>query len=202
MTSMNKYNRLMEQVNPSLDMKQRLQEALDRPPVRRSSAWRRYGALAACLVLVLGGTAVLQLNRTPANPDGEGGEPPITAVGINEYATTDDLAAAMPFSLALPETLPEGYTFSSAADQFGMAVVVYADAEGHTLKYCMGEGGDALAGINHTVSGTPLDGTDAMLYQDVGFTSVEWTDGTYSYCLIAEQRLSDSEWAAMVNSVQ
>lgn len=200
MTSMNKYNRLMEQVNPSQGMEQRLHAALDQPPVRKSSV-RRYAApaIAACLVLALGGTALMQQSRTPT---GEGGQPPVTAGGITEYATADELAATLPFPLALPENLPEGYAFSSAADQFGVAVVIYADANGSTLKYCMGEGNDALTGINHSVSGTPLDGTDAMIYQDAGFTSVEWTDSNYSYCFIADENFEQTEWTALVNSVQ
>lgn len=150
MISMNKYNRLMEHINPSPDLEQRLHDALDKPPVRKPSARRRYGAAAACLVLIIGGTAVMQMNRTPANPDGEGKEPPVTAAAPQEYAATDELAAALSFPLALPQTLPDGYAFDSASDQFGMVVVVvYADAEGHTLKYCMGKGEDALEGMNH-----------------------------------------------------
>ena len=80
-------------------------------------------------------------------------EPPVTAAAPQEYATTDELAAALSFPLALPQTLPDGYAFDSASDQFGMAVVVYADAEGHTLKYCMGKGETRSEGMNHAVSG-------------------------------------------------
>lgn len=199
MTSMNKYNRLMEQVNPSPDMAQRLHAALDEPPVRKAAAWWRYGALAACLVLVLGGTALMQQYKTPTD---EGGQPPVTAVGITEYAATDELAAALPFALALPENLPEGYTFRSAADQFGVAVVIYESADGHSLKYCMGTGTDALEGISHSVSGAPLADTEAAIYNDAGFTSVEWTDEAYSYCFISDENFDQNEWAALVNSVQ
>ena len=189
MTSMNKYNRLMEQVNPSPDMAQRLHAALDEPPIRKPTAWRRYGALAACLVLVLGGTALMQQHKAPTDGDGQ---PPVTAVGITEYATADELAAALPFPLTLPGNLPEGYAFSSAADQF----------DGHSLKYCMGTGTDALEGISHSVSGTPLAGTEAAIYNDIGFTSVEWTDEQYSYCFISDENFEQTEWAALVSSVQ
>ena len=199
---MNQYNRLMEHINPSANLEQRLHQALDQPPARKPSIWRKYGALAACLLLVIGGTAVIQMNRTPANPGGEGGEPPVTAAAPQDYASTDELAAALPFPLALPAALPEGYALDSAADQFGTAVVVYADAEGHTLKYCMGEGEDALEGMNHAVSGTRLDGTDALLYQDSGFTSVEWADDQYSDCFITDQAFSPVEWQKLVSSVE
>ena len=50
----NEYNLLMEYVNPSPDLEQRLHDALDKPPVRKPPAWRRYGAAAACLVLIIG----------------------------------------------------------------------------------------------------------------------------------------------------
>lgn len=202
MISMNKYNLLMEHVNPSPDLEQRLHDALDKPPVRKPPAWRRYGAAAACLVLIIGGTAVMQMNRTPANPDGEGKEPPVAATAPQEYATTDELAAALSFPLALPQTLPDGYTFDSASDQFGMAVVVYEDAEGHTLKYCMGKGEDALEGMNHAVSGEKLEGTDALLYAETGYTAVEWKDSEYSYCFIADEAFDTTVWQALVNSIK
>ena len=202
MISMNKYNRLMEHVNPSPDLEQRLHNALDKPPVRKPSARRRYGAAAACLVLIIGGTAVMQLNRTPANPDGEGKEPPVTATAPQDYDTTDALAAALSFPLALPQTLPDGYAFDSASDQFGTAVVVYADAEGHTLKYCMGKGEDALTGMNHTVSGEKLESTDALLYAETGYTAVEWKDSKYSYCFIADEAFDTAVWQALVSSIK
>ena len=202
MISMNKYNRLMEYVNPSPDLEQRLHDALDKPPVRKPPAWTRYGAAAACLVLIIGGTAVMQMNRTPANPDGEEKEPPVTATAPQDYDTTDALAAALSFPLALPQSLPDGYAFDSASNQFGMAVVVYADTQGHTLKYCMGQGEDALTGMNHTVSGEKLEGTDALLYTETGYTSTEWKDSQYSYCFIADESFDTAVWQALVNSIK
>ena len=202
MISMNKYNRLMEHINPSPDLEQRLHDALDKPPVRKPSAWRKYGAAAACLVLIIGGTAVMQMNRAPANPDGDGKEPPVTAVAPQKYAATDELAAALSFPLALPQTLPDGYVFDSASNQFGMAVVVYADTQGHTLKYSMGQGEDALTGMNHTVSGEKLEGTDALLYAETSYTSVEWKDASYSYCFIADETFDTAVWQALVNSIK
>ena len=158
MISMNKYNRLMEHVNPSPDLEQRLHDALD--------------------------------------------EPPVTATAPQDYDTTDALAAALSFPLALPQTLPDGYVFDSASDQFGMAVVVYADSEGHTLKYCMGKGEDVLTGMNHTVSGEKLEGTDALFYAETGYTSVEWKDSKYSYCFIADETFDTAVWQALVSSIK
>ena len=144
----------------------------------------------------------MQVNRAPANPDGDGKEPPVTAVAPQKYAATDELAAALPFPLALPQSLPDGYAFDSASNQFGMAVVVYADTQGHTLKYCMGQGEDALTSMNHTVSGEKLEGTDALLYAETGYTAVEWKDSKYSYCFIADEAFDTAVWQALVNSIK
>ena len=55
MISMNKYNRLMEHVNPSPDMEQRLHAALDQSPVRKPNPWRCSipFAAAGCLLAKL-----------------------------------------------------------------------------------------------------------------------------------------------------
>ena len=45
MISIYKYNRLMESTSIHPDLEQRLHDALDKPPVRKPSAWRRYGRL-------------------------------------------------------------------------------------------------------------------------------------------------------------
>ena len=193
MISMNKYNRLMEHVNPSPDMEQRLHAALDQSPVRKPNPWR-------CSIPFIFSIATIKPVYAQTAPDHT--KPPVTATAPQDYDTTDALAAALSFPLALPETLPDGYAFDSASDQFGMAVVVYADAEGHTLKYCMGKGEDALTGMNHTVSGEKLEGTDALLYAETGYTAVEWKDSKYSYCFIADESFDTTVWQALVNSIK
>ncbi|MEI3557194.1 MAG: hypothetical protein V8Q23_10450 [Eubacteriales bacterium] len=158
--------------------------------------------LHACLVLIIGGISCYADESHACKSGWRREKPPVTATAPQEYATTDELAAALSFPLALPQTLPDGYAFDSASDQFGMAVVVYADAEGHTLKYCMGKGEDALTGMNHTVSGEKLEGTDALLYAETGYTAVEWKDSKYSYCFIADESFDTTVWQALVNSIK
>ena len=202
MISMNKYNLLMEHVNPSPDMEQRLHAALDQSPVRKPNPWRCSipFAAAGCLLAIIFSIAIIKPAYAQTAPDHT--EPPVTATAPQDYDTTDALADALSFPLALPQTLPDGYVFDSASDQFGMAVVVYADAEGHTLKYCMGKGEDALTGMNHTVSGEKLEGTDALLYAETGYTAVEWKDSKYSYCFIADEAFDTAVWQALVNSIK
>lgn len=202
MISMNKYNRLMEHVNPSPDMEQRLHAALDQSPVRKPNPWRCSipFAAAGCLLAIIFSIATIKPAYAQTTPDHT--KPPVTATAPQDYDTTDALAAALSFPLALPQSLPDGYAFDSASNQFGMAVVVYADTQGHTLKYCMGQGEDALTGMNHTVSGEKLEGTDALLYAETGYTSAEWRDSQYSYCFIADETFNTAVWQALVNSIK
>ena len=66
----------------------------------------------------------------------------------------------------------------------------------------MGEGEDALEGMNHAVSGEKLEGTDALLYAETGYTSAEWKDSQYSYCFIADETFDAAVWKALVNSIK
>ena len=66
----------------------------------------------------------------------------------------------------------------------------------------MGEGESALEGMNHTVSGEKLEGTDALIYADLGYTSVEWKDGKYSYCFIADENFDAATWQTLVENVK
>ena len=120
MISMNKYNRLMEHVNPSPDMEQRLHAALDQSPVRKPNPWRCSipFAAAGCLLAIIFSIATIKPVYAQTAPDHT--KPPVTATAPQDYDTTDALAAALSFPLALPQTLPDGYAFDSASDQFGM----------------------------------------------------------------------------------
>lgn len=56
--------------------------------------------------------------------------------------------------------------------------------------------------MNHAVSGEKLEGTDALLYAETGYTAVEWKDSKYSYCFIADETFDTAVWQALVNSIK
>lgn len=96
MTSMNKYNRLMEHVNPSPDMEQRLHAALDQSPVRKPNPWRCSipFAAAGCLLAIIFSIATIKPAYAQTAPDHT--KPPVTATAPQDYNTTDALALRSP----------------------------------------------------------------------------------------------------------
>lgn len=200
---MMRYNQIMEKIHVTPEMRFRLQNKIA-ASLNRQMRVRRYkmaGIAAACLVLVVSGTTIVHHRDTSW---GQGTpKPPVVAVGgVQEYSSITQLAESLSFSLSVPAVLPDGYVFESAANQFGMAVVIYSDGE-QQIKYCMGEGNAALIGNNHTDSGHQIDANHAVLYDDTnrGYTIAEWQDDTYSYCIISDIPLSEELWTEMIEGV-
>ena len=200
MISMNKYNRLMEHVGVTPDMLVRAHAALDagKQPksTRKAVPLRRYGALAACLAVVICGASLL--NHQPQD-DPMQALPPSATGEVVEYGTTAELAENLPFTLRLPTALPGGYACTGAANSFGTAAVRYEKGEDR-IRYYMGEG--AFDSIYPTGEKRTLAAKDAALYEDSTGYIVEWTDGDYSFALITTEKLSDVELCAMIESVK
>lgn len=198
-----KYNQIMEKIHVTPAMLSRLQNEIT-ACLERKARVRRYkvaGIAAACLVLVVSGTTIVRYSGTTW---GQGTpEPPKVSVGgVQEYASIAQLAESLSFPLSAPTVLPDGYAFESAANQFGMAVVIYSNGE-QQMKYCMGEDDAAFIGNNHTDSGYQIDSHHAVLYDDTncGYTIAEWKDDIYSYCLISDIPLSEEMWSDIIESV-
>lgn len=204
-----KYNRIMENIEVTPEMHERVLKGIfaTSPRRKKQSFLKVAGTLAACLVLVVSGFVVWQ-NRfspeivTPPSPSiGDTSEPPVLgASDVKDYPSIKELANSLSFPLMVPETMPQGYTFESAANQFGMAVVVYTNGT-NQIKYCMGTGTDALQGIFHSTEGKKIAPNHAILYSDGGaFTSAVWQDDTYSYSMISDIPLPEAEWVKMIKS--
>lgn len=202
MISMNNYNRLMEHVSVTPDMLVRMHAALDagKQPkyTHKAVPLRRYGALAACLAVVICGATLL--NR-PAQDNPVQALPPSATGEVVEYGTTAELAENLPFTLRLPTELPDGYTCTGAANSFGSAAVFYEKGE-DSIRYYMGEGESAFDGIYPTGEKRTLAAKDAALYEDSTGYIVEWTDDDYSFALLTSEKLSDDELCAMIESVK
>lgn len=195
MTLMNQYNRLMEHIQVTPEMLSRAHAALDNTALSTRHHYKKvFGTVAACLLLMIGIVPFLQ-NTLLSPPEH------VASTGIEEYSSIAQLAEAVSFPLAVPTALPDGYTFASAANQFGTAVICYTNGT-QEIKYCMGVGNSAPEGIYPTTSGRPLDVPNATLYQDDFGNFVTWYDTQYSYCIISDTNFTDAQWEAMILSVQ
>lgn len=203
MILMMKYNQIMEKIHVTPEMLSRLQNEIATRLDRQVRA-RRYklaGIVAACLALVISGTTIVYHSGIAWGQKEP--KPPIVSVGgVQEYASIAQLAESLSFPLSVPTVLPDGYVFASAANQFGMAVVIYSNGD-QQIKYCMGMEDAALIGNNHTDDGYQMDSNRAILYDDTnrGYTVAEWQDGAYSYCVISDVPLEEEVWSDIVEGV-
>lgn len=203
MILMIKYNQIMEKIHVTPELLSCLQNeiatCLDHQV--RARRYKMAGIAAACLVLSISGTTIVYHSGIAWGQKEP--EPPIVAVGgVQEYTSIKQLAESLSFPLSVPAVLPDGYTFASAANQFGMAVVIYSNGE-QQIKYCMGMENAALIGNNHTDSGYQMDSNHAILYDDTnrGYTIAEWQDDAYSYCVISDVPLEEKLWSDIVEGV-
>ena len=202
---MNKYNQIMEKICVTPEMLSRLQAAARKQSAKsRKMRWRKpVGALAACLVLIIGGTTLMNSNMVFPWEKDLSQPPEVSVGGVQDYFTIEQLTESLSFPLSVPSNLPDGYAFESAANQFGMAVVVYSNGTAQ-IKYCMGMGEDALVGNNHTDEEYRIAANSAILYgcTDSGYTSAEWQDAAYSYWIISDIPLTEDMWADIITSVE
>lgn len=195
----------MEKICVTPEMLSRLQAAARKQSAKsRKMRWRKpVGALAACLVLIIGGTTLMNSNMVFPWEKDLSQPPEVSVGGVQDYFTIEQLTESLSFPLSVPSNLPDGYAFESAANQFGMAVVVYSNGTAQ-IKYCMGMGEDALVGNNHTDEEYRIAANSAILYggTDSGYTSAEWQDAAYSYCIISDIPLTEDMWADIITSVE
>ena len=193
----------MEKICVTPEMLSRLQAAARKQSAKsRKMRWRKpVGALAACLVL--SGTTLMNSNMVFPWEKDLSQPPEVSVGGVQDYFTIEQLTESLSFPLSVPSNLPDGYAFESAANQFGMAVVVYSNGTAQ-IKYCMGMGEDALVGNNHTDEEYRIAANSAILYgcTDSGYTSAEWQDAAYSYCIISDIPLTEDMWADIITSVE
>ena len=200
MTLMTKYDRIMESIHTTPALEERILRAAAQPRAKskpRRTVWlKAAGTLAACLVLVLCGTTLL--HQTPDHDQ----QPPAVegTYGIQEFDSIDALAANLPFTLQTPAVLPEGYEFSSAANQFGTAVVIYSNGA-DSIRFYMSADGDAAEGYSPDA---PAHETElATLYGEDGvYTAAEWEKDGSSFLLLADAGLREDAFAEIIQSVR
>lgn len=198
MISMSKYNKIMEQIRltPADEIRilSNLFEGQHTKKVAKRTQWRRFSALAACIVLVVCSITVMSNMMRPNQKLGVEG-----SSSVVEYSTLEELADSLSFQLKTPTKILNGYQLESAINQFGMAQVIYTNGE-NQLKYYMQEGREVYtdySGYSETKEVDPIvlygNGSDYLM--------AAWTDGGFTYSLLSDIPLSEIELVDMANSV-
>lgn len=155
-------------------------------------------AVAACLTLVVWGSLAFQ----PWDPRPQPTEQVKLVNPIQTAEGVTALAETLPFPLAVPTQLPEGYAFEHASSILGtLAQVIYLNGE-EKLTYRMSEGtGDISGDFNQYPETATVDGV--TLKGDGGLVSLAlWEDGGHTYSLASTAPLPAETVLAIQSHVE
>ncbi len=206
---MTKYDEVMDKIEVTPQMRdrvlrhaeQQMAQADQKKPARLRSL-RRFGALAACLAVLLAGALTLPgLVSQPAQKEPE----TMVANGMVELPSRNDLSEAVGFPVKSAEALPFFPQSIHYTSYWGdMAQIDYANGDASAcFRQSLGEDDNSgdwneyLAQTQLTVSGCTI----TLKGAEDSYTLAIWTDGTYSYSLILSSGQPATVWQTIVEGV-
>ena len=203
MTLKGRYDKIMDRVQMTDEMRARVLEKvrqadLSAPEDRRRApgAWRRWGAMAACLAVVIAGGLALP-HLLPQN--GTEDPPVMTGPGTEEMDSRAALEQAVGFSVEEAEHLPFApqEVLYTAFDS-GLAQVEYRGENGQTALLRKSQGTEDNSGdFDQYPDAKTLDtaGIDVTLKGAEGqFTLALWQEDGFSYSLSLSQGQDAQGW--------
>lgn len=183
-----------------------LKEELAAPEDRRRApaAWRRWGAMAACLAVVIAGGLALP-HLLPQN--GTEDPPVMTGPGTEEMDSRAALEQAVGFSVEEAEHLPFApqEVLYTAFDS-GLAQVEYRGENGQTALLRKSQGTEDNSGdFDQYPDVKTLDtaGIDVTLKGAEGqFTLALWQEDGFSYSLSLSQGQDAQGWAEILSDIR
>lgn len=189
MTLKTAYDEIMDRVEVTAEMRGRILEALRRADLKPeakavpSPAVRRYLSLAACLVLLAAGAALLPrlLDRTEPDPL------VLTVPDIVEAASAQELSGLVGFHVAEPSALPFAAEETTYTARWGEMAQITCTGEGQSLTFRQSLGTGDNSG-DYTAYGDILERTEngnaVTLKGDGGvYSLVLWQSGDYACSL-------------------
>ena len=211
MTLKGRYEEIMDQVQMTDEMRARVlkkvrQADLTAPEERRRApaAWRRWAAMAACLVVVVAGGLALH-HQLPQS--GTEDPPVLVGPGLEEVDSRAALERAVGFSVEEAETLPFApqEVLYTAFDS-GLAQVEYRGENGMTALLRKSQGMEDNSGdFNQYPDVETLTMADADVTfkgADGQFTLALWQKDGFSHSLSLSQGQNIESWAEILCSVK
>ena len=205
-----RYDDIMDRVQVTDEMRARVLEKVRQADLsapkerqRAPAAWRRWGAMAACLaVIIAGGLALPHLL-----PQGGTEDPPVlTGPGMEEMDSRAALEQAVGFSMEEAETLPFApqEVLYTAFDS-GLAQIEYRGENGQTALLRKSQGPEDNSGDFNQypdVEERELDGhTVTLKGADGQFVLALWQEGGFAYSLSLSQGQDAQGWEEILNAV-
>lgn len=206
-----RYDEIMERLEVTDDMKARILSRLKEVEIEKSAApseakWistmRRYGALVACLAVLLVGGLFLPrfLNRQPPDAGHVTG-----VLNVTEATSALELSQLVGFTVTDLAQLPfeaEETTYVAYGDQ--MAQIQYR-GEDQTATFRKSRGSEDNSGdytVYSETHGLSFDEMTVELKGDGGtYTLALWSDGGYAYSLKLEKPMTAEEWRDLISGI-
>lgn len=198
------YDEIMERIQVTTEMRTRILEHLQGAGLKPAArvipfpALKKYGSIAACLVLLLVGAIALPHLLNPTEP-----EPPVlTGPNIVEAASIQELSELVGFEVTTDFSLPfqaETVTYCSYWNE--MAQIEYS-GEGCSAMYRQSLGTDDNSGDYNTygdITVMEVNGLDITLKGENGiYTLAVWTDGDCAYSLSLSLGVNADSWQSIL----
>lgn len=203
---MPKYNEIMEKINVTPEMRERVLSNVRKAREDTAKTNRNPGlwikrmmpvAAAACLVLIIG--TVFYQNRY------KGEENPVDTsnYSMEECESLDALKESVGFDVEEMKGIPFDVDHVSYTNVFGIARVEYAGKDGEVLTFSKGQGEESdVSGDNNEYSDAStveLNGTSVTMKGNGNSVNLAtWSKDGYSYSISVSPGISEDEMEEMI----
>lgn len=198
----------MDKVKVTPEMRDRILEAIEQTDfeaVPTKTSWtKRYQIVlpfAVCLLLCV--ISIFSLNQ-PSAPN----NPPLVQNGFNceSYASIDALSSALQFKVKEVTWLPFNVSqtdYTAYNDE--LAEIIYRNAH-NLLTFRMAKGTDDISGDYTTYETTKTFTVENQMITLRGnkdqFSLATWHDQTFTYSILLETPLSETEFTKLIQSIK
>lgn len=196
----NRYEQVMDRVWVTDDMRGRVLETIRRTELGTSRAgWRRWTAVAACLVLLLVGAVTLPCLWSLSS------EPPVQTVSQwVECASVQELSETLGFPVDDLTELPFQVERTVYTACMGELAQIDYEGEGQSASFRKAAGDADISGDFTVYADTiewSLSGTTVTLRGDEdGYSLALWQGEGYTYSLKLSCQLPQTEWEDLLRS--
>lgn len=208
MISMNRYNKIMDKINVTPDMHERIMNNIQEIDFKTESkkmyffqGYKKYISIAACLIVCIAGTLII-----PNLMKIEQGPPLQIVPDIVEYTSKSELSSSVGFEVKDVKNIPfdvEEIKYISYWKEF--AEVIYSGNE-NTLVFRMAPGSKDISGDYNEYDEVKIYSIDTCTVTIKGsdglYNLAIWNDGEFSYTLQLNTALSETDLGHIIQSIQ
>lgn len=208
MISMNRYNKMMNKINVTPQMHERIMNNIQETDFEIKSkkvyflqSYKKYISIAACLIVCIAGTLLIpNLMKLEQKP-------PLQVVpDIVEYTSKSNLSYDVGFEVKDVQNIPfdvEEIKYISYWRE--LAEVIYS-GKNNTLIFRMSVGGNDISGdhnVYEEVKSYSVDSYSVTLKGSNGLYNLAiWSDGEFSYALQLKAALSATDLSYIIQSIK